>query len=104
VGEILSAEKVPGTDKLLKIEINLGQRKRTMVAGVANTYAPEEMVGRSSSSSATCSRPSSGDRSQAMLLAAVSDDKAVIPFFDRDVPAGARLNRRARSQPRALPR
>jgi methionyl-tRNA synthetase len=92
VGEILSAEKVPGTDKLLKIEINLGTEKRTMVAGVANTYAPEEMVGKKLI--VICNLQPAvirGIESQAMLLAAVSDDKAVIPFFDRDIAAGAKV-------------
>jgi len=53
VAEILKAEKVPGTDKLLKLEVSIGTERRTMVAGVADTYAPEELVVRSSSSSST---------------------------------------------------
>jgi methionyl-tRNA synthetase len=93
VGEILSAEKVPGTDKLLKIEINLGTEKRTMVAGVADVYAPEEMVGKKLVVIANL-KPAviRGIESQAMLLAAeTSDGKAIIPFFDRDVPAGSKV-------------
>jgi methionyl-tRNA synthetase len=92
VGEILKAERVPNTDKLLKIEINLGAETRTMVAGVANTYAPEEMVGKKLI--VICNlKPAviRGIESQAMLLAAEIDGKAIIPFFDRDVPAGAKV-------------
>jgi len=92
VGEILKAERVPNTDKLLKIEINLGTETRTMVAGVANTYAPEEMVGKKLI--VICNlKPAviRGIESQAMLLAAEIDGKAIIPFFDRDVPAGAKV-------------
>jgi methionyl-tRNA synthetase len=93
VGEILSAERVPGTDKLLKIEINLGTEKRTMVAGVADTYAPEEMVGKKLVVIVNL-KPAviRGIESQAMLLAAeTGDGKAIIPFFDRDIPAGSKV-------------
>jgi methionyl-tRNA synthetase len=93
VGEIMSAEKVPGTDKLLKIEINLGTEKRTMVAGVADTYAPEEMVGKKLIVIVNL-KPAviRGIESQAMLLAAeTGDGKAIIPFFDRDIPAGSKV-------------
>jgi methionyl-tRNA synthetase len=92
VAEILKAEKVPGTDKLLKMEANLGTEKRTMVAGVADTYAPEELVGKKLIVIVNL-KPAviRGVESQAMLLAAEIGGKAIIPFFDRDVPAGAKV-------------
>jgi len=92
VGKVLTAERVPGTDKLLKIQIDIGTEKRTMVAGIANTYAPEEMIGRSMIVIVNL-KPVviRGIESQAMLLAAVVDDKAVVPFFDRDVAAGTKV-------------
>jgi methionyl-tRNA synthetase len=93
VAEILKAEKVPGTDKLLKLEVSIGTEKRTMVAGVADTYAPEEMVGKKLVVIVNL-KPAviRGIESQAMLLAAeISGGKAIIPFFDRDVPAGAKV-------------
>jgi methionyl-tRNA synthetase len=92
VGEILSAEKVPGTDKLLKIEVHIGTEKRTMVAGVGDVYSPEEMVGKKLIVIVNL-KPAviRGIESQAMLLAAEIGGKAIIPFFDRDVPAGAKV-------------
>ncbi len=93
VGEIMNAEKVPGTDKLLKIEVSLGTEKRTMVAGVADVYAPEDMIGKKLIVIVNL-KPAviRGIESQAMLLAAeTADGKAIIPFFDRDVPAGAKV-------------
>ncbi len=92
VGEILKAEKVPGTDKLLKIELNLGTEVRTMVAGVADTYTPEEVIGKKLIVIANL-KPAviRGIESQAMLLAAEIGGQAIIPFFDRDVPAGAKV-------------
>ncbi|MDH4258182.1 MAG: methionine--tRNA ligase, partial [Candidatus Aminicenantes bacterium] len=46
VGEILTAEKVEGTDKLVKMEVDIGTEKRAMVAGVADVYSPEELAGK----------------------------------------------------------
>ena len=92
VGEILRVEKVPGTDKLLKIEVDIGTEKRTMVAGVADTYTPEELIGKKLVVIVNL-KPAviRGIESQAMLLAAEIAGKATIPFFDRDVPAGAKV-------------
>jgi len=92
VGEILKAEKVPGTDKLLKIEVNIGTEKRTMVAGVGDTYSPEELVGKKLIVIVNL-KPAviRGIESQAMLLAAEVGGKAIIPIFDRDVSAGAKV-------------
>lgn len=92
VGEILRAERVPGTDKLLKIEVDIGTEKRTMVAGVADTYSPEELIGKKLVVIVNL-KPATirGIESQAMLLAAEVGGKAIIPFFDRDVPPGAKV-------------
>ncbi len=92
VGEILKAERVPGTDKLLKIEANIGAEKRTMVAGVGDTYSPEELVGKKLVVIVNL-KPAviRGIESQAMLLAAEVGGKAIIPFFDREVSAGAKV-------------
>ncbi len=46
VAEVLAAEAVPKSDKLLKLKINLGTEERTIVAGLARHYRPEDMVGR----------------------------------------------------------
>jgi methionyl-tRNA synthetase len=89
VAKILAAERVPNTNKLFKLEIDLGTEKRTMIAGIADTYTAEDLVGKSLIVIANL-KPARirGIESQAMLLAAVFDDKAVVPFFDRDVPPG----------------
>ncbi|HHF51990.1 MAG TPA: methionine--tRNA ligase, partial [Candidatus Aminicenantes bacterium] len=46
VAEILSAEKVEGTRKLIKLEVDIGDEKRQMVAGILETYEPEDLVGK----------------------------------------------------------
>ncbi len=43
VGEILAAERVPGTERLLKLKVDLGEESRTIVAGLAQSYAPEDL-------------------------------------------------------------
>ena len=92
VAKILAAERVPNTNKLFKLEIDLGTEKRTMVSGIADTYTAEDLVGKSLIVIANL-KPAKirGIESQAMLLAAVLDDKAVVPFFDRDLPPGTKV-------------
>ena len=90
VAHILKAERIPGATKLLKLEVDIGTEKRQMVAGIAETYAPEDIVGKRLIVIVNL-KPAviRGIESQAMLLAAVVDDKAFIPFFDKDIAAGA---------------
>ena len=92
VGEILNAEKVEGTDKLVKLEVDIGTEKRTMVAGVADVYSPDELVGKKIVVIVNL-KPAviRGIESQGMLLAAEVEGKATIPFFPGDVPNGARV-------------
>jgi len=93
VAKIVAAERVPGATKILKLEVDLGTEKRQMVAGVAETYPPEELVGKSLIVIANL-KPAviRGIESQAMLLAAVGPDgKAIIPFFDREVAPGTKV-------------
>jgi len=92
VAHVLEAVKVEGAKKLLKLKIDLGTEQRQIVAGVAETYAPEQLVGKKFIVIANL-QPAviRGVESQGMLLAAVTGDKAAIPFFEADVPAGAKV-------------
>jgi len=91
VAQILEAERVPGATKILKLKIDIGTEQRQMIAGIAETYAPEELVGKKLIVIVNL-KPAviRGIESQAMLLAAITpDNKALIPFFDRDIAPGA---------------
>jgi methionyl-tRNA synthetase len=90
VALVLEAEKVQGATKLLKLKVDLGPEQRQLVAGVAETYKPEELVGKKVIIVANL-KPAviRGVESQGMILAAVADDKAVIPFFEREIAPGA---------------
>ena len=92
VGQILKAEIVEGTQKLVKLEVDIGMEKRQMVAGVAEAYPPEKLVDKRIIVIANL-KPARirGVESQGMLLAADLGGKPIIPFFEEDVPAGTRV-------------
>jgi methionyl-tRNA synthetase len=91
VARIVEAERVAGATKILKLKIDLGTEQRQMVAGIAETYAPEDLVGKKLIVIVNL-KPAviRGIESQAMLLAAITpENTAIIPFFDRDIAPGA---------------
>ena len=92
VGEILKVEHVEGTEKLLKIDVSIGTETRQMVAGIADTYSPDELTGKKIVVIVNL-KPAviRGVESQAMLLAAEVSGKAIIPFFLTDIPAGSKV-------------
>lgn len=94
VAEVLNAEKVEGTDKLLKLQISLGDETRTIVAGIAHQYSPEELIGKKIIVIKNL-KPAKirGIVSQGMLLAA-SNDKGEISVLTllRDVEAGSKIS------------
>lgn len=87
--KVISAEKVEGADKLLKLQIDLGDEKRQIVAGVAQHYSPEEMVGRTLVIVANL-KPAKirGIESNGMLLAAKSGKNLVLLTTDKEIPPG----------------
>jgi methionyl-tRNA synthetase len=95
VGEVLTAERIPKADKLLLLTVDIGEAKpRQILAGIAQYYEPEQMLGRKIAVVANLKpRKLRGYESQGMLLAAsVGDEgKPVIATFTEDVPNGARL-------------
>ncbi len=93
VAQILVAERVPKADKLLRLEIDLGYEKRQILAGIAQYYEPEKLVGRKIIVVANLApRKMRGLESNGMLLAASLEDGApVLAGFLEEVPLGARL-------------
>ena len=92
---VLEAEKVPKTDKLLRLIVDLGEAQpRQILAGIAQHYAPEDVVGRRIIVVANLApRKLRGLESNGMLLAASvgEDGRPVLATFGEDVPNGARL-------------
>ena len=93
VAQILVAERVPKADKLLRLEVNLGYEKRQILAGIAQYYEPEKLVGRKIVIVANLApRKMRGLESNGMLLAASLEGGApVLAGFLEEVPLGARL-------------
>ena len=92
---VLEAEKVPKADKLLRLVVDLGESQpRQILAGIAQYYAPEDVVGRKIIVVANLApRKLRGLESDGMLLAASvgEDGRPVLATFTEDVPNGARL-------------
>jgi methionyl-tRNA synthetase len=93
VADIVSAEPVPNTDKLVKLETKIGDEPRTMVAGIAHMYAPEDLVGRQvvvvSNLAPIKIR---GIESSGMLLAAVDGDDLALVVLDKPINSGAKVH------------
>jgi methionyl-tRNA synthetase len=95
VGEVKIAERVPNADKLLRIEVDIGEDKpRQLLAGLAEYYEPEKLIGRKVVVVANLKpRKMRGLESQGMICAASlgDDDTPAIATFIEDVKVGARL-------------
>jgi methionyl-tRNA synthetase len=93
VGQVKAAEKVKGADKLLRLEVDLGTEVRQVVAGIAEAYAPELLIGRKVVIVANLApRKLRGLESNGMIVAASPEGgKAVLAGFLEDVPVGTRL-------------
>lgn len=92
VARVLSAVRVEGSEKLLKLEIELGVEKRQLVAGIGKRYAPEALVGKEIIVVVNLEpRMLMGLESQGMLLAADSSDGPVLLMPDKEVPPGTTI-------------
>jgi methionyl-tRNA synthetase len=93
VAQILVAERIPKADKLLRLEVDVGYEKRQILAGIAQYYEPEKLIGRKIVIVANLApRKMRGLESNGMLLAASLQDGApVLAGFLEEVPLGARL-------------
>jgi len=94
VGEVRTAERVKGASKLLRLEVDIGTEVRQIVAGIAEAYAPESLVGKKVVIVANLEpRKLRGIESNGMIVAASvgKEDRPVLVTFVEDVPNGARL-------------
>jgi methionyl-tRNA synthetase len=91
--KVLTAERVPKADKLLKLTLDVGTGEpRTVVSGIAPAYTPEAMVGKTVIYfSNLAPRKIRGVLSQGMILAAGDADVLGLSALDRDVPPGTRI-------------
>ena len=94
VAKVLVAERIPKADKLLRLEVDLGFEKRQILAGIAEHYAPEHLIGRKVVIVANLApRKMRGLESNGMIVAASlgPDGAPVLAGFAEDIQPGARL-------------
>ena len=92
VATVVAAEAIPKSKKLLKLTVELGEEVRTVVAGIATQYQPDELVGRQVVVVANL-KPAKlmGVRSQGMVLAASVDGAPILVRPEKEVPSGTRV-------------
>ena len=92
VGTILTAERVPKSTKLLKLQVDLGADQRQIVAGIGTKYAPEDMIGKRIVVVANM-KPAKlmGLESQGMVLAAGDQELTALLTTVEDVPPGSKI-------------
>ena len=92
VAEVVAAEKVAKSKRLLKLTVKVGSETRTLVAGIAEHYEPASLVGRKVVIVANL-EPATlmGVESNGMVLAASEGNDLALVVVDRDLPAGAKV-------------
>jgi methionine--tRNA ligase beta chain len=90
IGNIVSAEKVKGTDKLINLEVDFGSGKRQIVAGIAEYFGPEDLIGKQIPVLLNLEpRSIRGIESQGMILAVDIDGKPILLHPEKEVPPGS---------------
>ncbi|MCJ7547728.1 MAG: methionine--tRNA ligase subunit beta [Deltaproteobacteria bacterium] len=90
IGTVTSSEKVQGTDKLIRLEVDLGEETRQVVAGMALTYTPEDFIGKQVPILVNLEpRKLRGIESHGMILAADVGGKPIMLIPEREVPPGS---------------
>jgi methionyl-tRNA synthetase len=91
-GKILEAEKVKKSKKLIKLKVDIGTETRQVLAGIAEAYEPDQLVGRTVIMAANL-KPAKlmGIESQGMLFAGSDGNKIVLAGFDQELPEGTRV-------------
>src|SRR3989344_370425 len=92
VAKVASAERIEGSDKLLKLEVDLGSEKRQIIAGIGKAYNPEDLIGKEIIIVANLEpRSLMGLESQGMVLAANSESGPVLIMPEKEVAPGTEL-------------
>jgi methionyl-tRNA synthetase len=93
IAHVKSASMVPGAKKLLRLEVDIGDEERQIVAGIAEHYAPEELIGKNIVVIANL-KPAKirGVESRGMLLAATDGDKVIVLVPDKEASPGSKIS------------
>jgi len=92
-GKILEAEKVEGSDKLLKLQIDLGEEKRQILAGIGKTYTPEELINKTVIVIINLEpRMLMGLESQGMVLAVKDNNNLSVLVPEKEIVPGSKIS------------
>jgi methionyl-tRNA synthetase len=91
-GKILEAERVKKSKKLIKLKVDIGNETRQVLAGIAEAYEPDQLIGRTIVLVANL-KPVKlmGIESQGMVIAGSADGKIILAGFATDLPEGVRV-------------
>ena len=91
IAKVLEAERIEGSEKLLRLKIDLGEETRQLIAGIGRVYKPEDLIGREIVIVANLEpKTFMGFESQGMLLA-VDAEGPVLLCPDKEVPPGSKI-------------
>jgi methionine--tRNA ligase beta chain len=92
VGKVTSAEKIPGMKKILKVQVDIGEKTATAIAGGAEFYEPACVVGKRVVVLTNMEpKTIAGVKSEVMLLAADFEGKPIWLTVEQDVPVGTNV-------------
>lgn len=93
LAQIISAQRIEGSEKLIKLQVSLGEEERTLVAGIAQHYTPEELIGKKVLILANLKpRKLFGIESQGMILALSDGENLSLIVPDREVKVGSKVS------------
>lgn len=93
LAKVLSAESIEGSEKLIKLKVSLGEEERTIVAGIAKHYKPEELIDKKILMLANLKpRKIFGIESQGMVLALSDGENLSLIVPDREISEGAKVS------------
>ena len=92
IAKIIAAEKVKNADKLLKLQISVGDITKQIIAGIAKNYSPKELIGKNILILNNL-EPAiiKGEKSEAMLLAVVDGENLSLLIPEKEIPEGSKV-------------
>ncbi len=93
LAKIISAEKIEDSDKLLRIQVAIGEEQKQIIAGIGKFYSPEELNGKTLVAVANLEpRMMMGLESQAMILAVKDENGLSLIIPEKEMPSGLKLS------------
>ena len=90
IAKIIEAQRIKASDKLIKLQIDLGNEQRQIIAGIGKVYTPEELIGKLIIIVSNLEpKKLLGEESNGMLLAASNEEEISLLMPDKEIPPGS---------------